>query len=350
MSALESKTITTSRLATHVWVAGSPDKPAVVLLHGNVSSARFYDRLQAALADDFYVLAPDMRGFGRSEAKPVDATRGVADLSDDIAALLDSPELGLAPDAKAHVVGWSLGGNVAMQIALDHGRRVASLVLINPGSPYGYGGCKGLDGEPCWPDCAGSGGGTANPEFIKQLEANNDADDGLPRTIMNSFYWKPPFRPAREHEDRYVAGMLEMAIGPTNYPGDAQPSDNWPGTAPGTTGVVNALSPKYLDQGRLTELADKPAILWVRGADDQIVSDNSMFDLGTLGQLGQVPGWPGAEVYPPQPMVSQMRAVLERYANNGGHFDERVFEDTGHGPHIEKHDQFVAAVRRFWAA
>jgi hypothetical protein len=42
-----------------------------------------------------------------------------------------------------------------------------------------------------------------------------------------------------------------------------------------------------------------------------IVSDNSFFDFGTLGKLGYVPGWPGEEVYPPQPMVGQTRSMLE---------------------------------------
>ena len=46
----------------------------------------------------------------------------------------------------------------------------------------------------------------------------------------------------------------------------------------------------------------------------RVVSDRSMFDLATLGELGAVPGWPGAESMPPQPMVAQMRAVLEAYA------------------------------------
>ena len=36
-------------------------------------------------------------------------------------------------------------------------------------------------------------------------------------------------------------------------------------------------------------------------------------DLGYLDQLDVIPGWPGAEVYPPQPMVSQMHAVLDAY-------------------------------------
>jgi pimeloyl-ACP methyl ester carboxylesterase len=87
----------------------------------------------------------------------------------------------------------------------------------------------------------------------------------------------------------------------------------------------------------------KVPILWIRGDSDQIVSDSSFFDFGTLGQLGYVPGWPGAEVYPPQPMVSQMRAVLDRY----GLYQEVVIADAGHSPHVEKPAEFMAAFLPF---
>ena len=74
-----------------------------------------------------------------------------------------------------------------------------------------------------------------------------------------------------------------------------------------------------------------------------IVSDNSFFDFGTLGKLGYVPGWPGEEVYPPQPMVGQTRSLLEKYAAQGGSFEEVVIADTGHTPYVEKPEEFMAA-------
>ena len=71
-----------------------------------------------------------------------------------------------------------------------------------------------------------------------------------------------------------------------------------------------------------------------------IVSDNSMFDFGTLGSLGYVPGWPGNEIYPPQPMLLQTRSVLEKYAQAGGCYVEHVIEGAAHGVHIEKPSEF----------
>jgi pimeloyl-ACP methyl ester carboxylesterase len=104
------------------------------------------------------------------------------------------------------------------------------------------------------------------------------------------------------------------------------------------------MSPKYIGDSvqRFVAAEHKPPILWVRGADDQIVSDFSLFNMGTLGQLGIVPGWPGAHAHPPQPMVAQTRAVLEQYQANGGAYEERVIADAGHTPYIEKPVEFRA--------
>lgn len=74
-----------------------------------------------------------------------------------------------------------------------------------------------------------------------------------------------------------------------------------------------------------------------------------MFDLANLGALGALPGWPGSETHPPQPMVTQTRAVLDRYATAGGSYDEIVIADAGHSPHIEKPAEFSAALEEILA-
>ena len=85
---VQSQQIGTSRLRTHVLTAGPPDAPPLVLVHGNVSAARFFAETMVALAVGYRCIAPDLRGFGRSERAPVDARRGVRDFTDDIRALL----------------------------------------------------------------------------------------------------------------------------------------------------------------------------------------------------------------------------------------------------------------------
>jgi len=344
---LTQTSLTTERLEVAYLTAGTGDTP-VVLVHGNCSSSGFFQdfMLDLAATSNYKIYAPDMRGYGDSEALPVDARRGVQDFSDDLAAFVKA--LGLA---SFHLLGWSLGGSIVMQYALDYPGTLRSLTLQAPGSPFGFGGSKGVEGTADWPDFAGSGAGATNPDFVQRLkEKDRASEQNSPRTVMNTFYFKPPFRPAPELEELYLTSLLSTRVGEGNYPGDALPSSNWPSTAPGISGVNNALSPKYLNQAALANLEPKPPVLWLRGADDQIVSDTSFFDLGFLGQLGFVPGWPGAEVFPPQPMVTQTRTVLDTYQANGGYYQEVVLPDCGHSPHIEKKAEVVKIFSDFLAA
>jgi pimeloyl-ACP methyl ester carboxylesterase len=336
--------VKTDRLEMAYLEAGTGDIP-IVLVHGNCSSSLFFQDFMLALAatNRYKVFAPDMRGYGDTESLPIDATRGVRDWSDDLDAFARA--LGLNA---FHLLGWSLGGNIVMQYAIDHPGTLRSLTLQAPGSPYGFGGTKDASGMLGWPDAAGSGGGTVNPDFVQRI-ANGDRgyDQNSPRTVMNTFYFKPPFKPAPDREEIYVTSILSTRVGSGNYPGDTTSSQNWPFVAPGTHGVNNALAPCYPNQAAFATMSQKPPVLWVRGANDQIVSDASFFDMGYLGQLGLVPGWPGAEVFPPQPMIEQTRSVLNQYQANGGEYREVVFDDCGHSPHIEKQEELYHVLYPF---
>lgn len=335
-------TVDTGRLKTHVLVAGPQDGDPIVLVHGNMSSGPFWEETMLVLAGEGYrVLAPDLRGYGDTEAVPVDGTRGMRDWSDDLKALVTTLDLG-----RFHLVGWSMGAGVAMQYAIDHGADLLSLTLESPISPYGFGGTRDEHGTPGYSDFAGSGGGTANPEYVRLVKEGDRGDESpfSGRSVLNNFYFKPPFRVSPEREEAFVTSVLKTRIGDDFYPGGMTDSPNWPNVAPGTGGFNNAMSPKYLNLSGFADIEDRPPVLWVRGADDQIVSDTSLFDFGFLGQLGAVPGWPGAEVHPPQPMVGQTRAVLEAYKANGGNYWEVTIADCGHSPHIEKPEEFNTAL------
>ncbi|MBW0113809.1 alpha/beta hydrolase, partial [Pseudonocardia abyssalis] len=321
--------------------SGPTDAPVIVMVHGNLSTGRFYEHLMPALPE-YRVLAPDMRGFGRSEPAPIDATRGLDDWADDLDAFLRA--LGIT--APTHLVGWSTAGAAIARYATA--RPAASLTFVDPVSPHGFGGTF-PDGTLCFPDAAGSGGGGANPELVQRLR---DGDRGTDspfsiRNVMRGLYWAPEHTEARE--DVLVDEVLLTLVGDGGYPGDSTASQNWPGLAPGVTGILNALSPKYCDWTGLVDVAEKPPVLWTHGGRDLVVADGSMLEFGTLGEAGIVPGWPGADVYPPQPMVGQIRALLERYAEAGGSVRTEIFPDSGHGPHLDAVDRWLTVFRDFLA-
>jgi pimeloyl-ACP methyl ester carboxylesterase len=319
-----SRSVDTGRLRTHFIESGPEDGIPVVLVHGNLSTGRFYEHLMPGAPDRYRLIAPDMRGFGDSERKPIDARRGLRDWTDDIRALLTT----LGIDRPPHLAGWSTGGAAIAHYAIEH--HAASLTLIDPVSPYGFGGTR-ADGTPCSPDYAGSGGGVASPDFVQRLAAGDRSAESStsPRTVMTSSYWSPTHEEPREED--LLTEMLKSAVGDDHYPGDMTPSEHWPGVAPGTRGILNALSPRYCDWSALPEIDPKPPILWTYGTHDVVISDASAWDMGTLGQAGHIPGWPGEDAHPPQPMIAQTAAVLERYGN------VRIerFEGSGHFPPID---------------
>ena len=144
--------------------------------------------------------------------------------------------------------------------------------------------------------------------------------------------------------------VLKSVTGLDGYPGDSTASENWPGMAPGVRGILNALSGKYLSWADLVELSPKPPVLWTHGTADIVVADGSAWEMGTLGKLGFVPGWPGEEVFPPQPMVTQIRDVLDRYAAKGGRVRVEMFEGSGHGPLFDAAERWSKVFFEFLAS
>ena len=332
--------VPTSRLTTAVLSADGRDGQPVLFVHGNVSSSLFWQPTMLALPEGYRPLAIDLRGFGDTDPAPVDATRGLGDYADDLAAVIEA--LGLT---SVHLVGWSMGGGVVLQYLTERpaAHRAASVTLVAPVSPYGFGGTYGTDGTLYDPDGAGSGAGSVNQDFVARLAAGDRGADSptSPRQVLLAHYVKPPFVPAEL--DIFVESMLSTRTGDDHYPGTSRQAAAWPGFAPGDRGVLNTMAPTHFRIASMKGLDPKPPVLWLRGADDVIVSDTSLYDFGYLGSIGAIPGWPGADACPPQPMLAQTRGLLDGYAAAGGRYREVVIEDSGHGPHLDQPERFLAA-------
>src|SRR6201996_7715975 len=145
---ITARRVPTDRLTSAVLEVTGRSGPPVLFVHGNVSSSLFWQPTMLALPAGFRPLAVDLRGFGDSDPEPVDATRGLRDYADDLAALIDALEL-----TSVHLVGRSMGGGVLLQYLADHpaGHRAASVTLVAPVSPFGFGGTYAAVGTLCDP-------------------------------------------------------------------------------------------------------------------------------------------------------------------------------------------------------
>ena len=160
--------------------------PPVVLLHGFTHTGRSWDPVVAALGESYTAIAPDIRGHGAaSDSEPVTLEAVIADIG------------ALAPE-RFTLAGYSMGGRIALHVALAIGARVQRLVLI------------------------GASPGLADPGERERRRAADDAlADELERSTIEEFArrWaqtpvlggQPPAVAAATHADRLCSTPAGLA-------------------------------------------------------------------------------------------------------------------------------------------
>ena len=118
--------LTVAGTQLHVRDDGPKDAPAIILLHGFGSSLHTFEPWAQALKADYRVVRLDLPGSGLS---PPDPTGDYTDTRSITLILVLMDQLGID---KAAVVGNSIGGRIAWNMAADHPERVSKLVLISP--------------------------------------------------------------------------------------------------------------------------------------------------------------------------------------------------------------------------
>jgi 3-oxoadipate enol-lactonase len=110
-----------------------PWRPWLVLIQGMGLDRAGWRPVLRRLQRHFRLVLVDNRGSGRSDFPA--ASFGVADMAADVAAVLADARI-----ARAHVLGASLGGMIAQELAVDHPELVDRLVLVSttPGWPFAY--------------------------------------------------------------------------------------------------------------------------------------------------------------------------------------------------------------------
>ena len=164
------------RLALIRWGAGEP----FVLLHPLALAGELWTPLALRLADEFDVIAPDLRGHGSSSWDEDSFTIDV--LAEDLTHALDSLSL-----PTVHLLGMSMGGSVAMTFAGRHPHRVRSLVLADTTAWYGP------DAPATWAQRA-------------RRAASVPRADQLPFQLDRWF--SPEFRSTRPEEAERVADLF----------------------------------------------------------------------------------------------------------------------------------------------
>lgn len=109
-------------LVVHSW--GEPSKPPLVLIHGWMDCAESWQFVIEELQQDWYILAPDQRGFGHSDWQA--GGYWFPDYLADLDTLLDE----LVGDRQVNLVGHSLGGNVASLYSGIRPERIRRLVSV----------------------------------------------------------------------------------------------------------------------------------------------------------------------------------------------------------------------------
>jgi pimeloyl-ACP methyl ester carboxylesterase len=115
----------------HYFEAGRPEGAPLLLVHGLGARGEDWKAMIPAMAKNgFHVYAPDLPGYGRS-SKPADASYSIAM---EVAAVVAFAQAVHLP--RSDVGGWSMGGWIAMKLALDHPEMVDRLVVYDSAGIY----------------------------------------------------------------------------------------------------------------------------------------------------------------------------------------------------------------------
>ena len=125
MKPYRSQRVALRGLDSHVLTWGEPAAPKLFLLHGWMDVAASFQFLVDALARERYVIAPDLRGYGKSAWQP--QGYWYADYIADLEALLQA----FAPGESVDLAGHSLGGNVVLHYAGIRPARVRRVISLD---------------------------------------------------------------------------------------------------------------------------------------------------------------------------------------------------------------------------
>ena len=103
---------------------GNPKNPPLVFLHGFLGSGKSWLKIAQAFSENYFCILPDLPGHGENIKGNIATPLDFDSVTEWLASLLDQ-----IPVSKIHLVGYSLGGRVALHFATHYPERIYSLIL-----------------------------------------------------------------------------------------------------------------------------------------------------------------------------------------------------------------------------
>ncbi len=242
----------------------------------------------------YRALALDARDVGRSGR--ADAAYTTADLADDVAGWLDA----IGVD-RAHVVGHSLGGLVAQELAIRHPARVRALVLASThagASPWRQGGDRVVGGDAAAGDARRVRQGDAPLAGGPAVLPGRAQVEGLARFAERNEWPQEPeafarqARAAIEHDSRDRLGAIRVAdAGPGRGARPGQPAGDRPELAEGLADARLVVLPGV---GHLPHIEDGPRFREAIGGSRRVADPRLAAGAAGIGSKGRDPAGPSA--------------------------------------------------------
>ncbi len=168
----------------------------VLLIHGNMTSAKHWDLVLENMDPHYKLFAVDMRGFGDSSYH--EKINSIQDFSDDMKAFVDTIAL-----KNFSIIGWSTGGAVGMQLVADYPGICEKLILLASASTRGYP-FYDLEGNrlSSYEEVRSDYGKT-----IPIQHAYDTKDHEFLKQLWNTLIYTKN-QPSKERYDEYIADML----------------------------------------------------------------------------------------------------------------------------------------------
>jgi len=128
---MEKKYVKLPNGETYAYVEKGEGDRNLILIHGNVSSSLYYLPLLDRLPSTVHAYAMDLRGYGDSTYH--ERFTSLKELAEDVSLFMAALKI-----KSGVIVGWSLGGGVAMEFAAHHPEKTEKLVLIESTTHKGY--------------------------------------------------------------------------------------------------------------------------------------------------------------------------------------------------------------------